>query len=306
MLCPPCSRKGPLLATCRLKSPRRVKRETTNSRFCGPLGTWWFSVGSPPDDGGPALKWGRYADDRLNKYGNIDRQADQTGRHSRLPTAAAAQFEYGPVRSRHLPFYLLDSQKPGPTQCLESARSFRTRTRPRSNRNRSDPTSLRCLREARARGVGFPARFASARKSRGRARPDRFRAPNLCPLDHWGWVGGAKGGKKKKKLGGLPPATRTLPRGAKNHSTQDSHVVPHHGTNWAALRLTAQIGRDAVLSESYGRGCWCVRPPPRSPTLPLRCTPSGPAIGNSGPALKTQANKKREKEFEPRRGRTNL
>jgi hypothetical protein len=44
--------------------------------------------------------------------------------------------------------------------------------------------------------------------------------------------------------------------GGQNHSTQDSHVVPHHGTNWAALRLTAQIGRDAVLSESYGRGYW--------------------------------------------------
>ena len=41
---------------------------------------------------------------------------------------------------------------------------------------------------------------------------------------------------------------------AKNHSTQDSRVVPHRGTNWAALRLTAQIGRDAVLSKSYGRG----------------------------------------------------
>ena len=40
----------------------------------------------------------------------------------------------------------------------------------------------------------------------------------------------------------------------KNHSTQDSRVVPHRGTNWAALRLTSQIGRDAVLSESYGRG----------------------------------------------------
>ena len=40
----------------------------------------------------------------------------------------------------------------------------------------------------------------------------------------------------------------------KNHSTQDSRVVPHRGTNWAALRLTAQIGRDAVLSKSYGRG----------------------------------------------------
>jgi hypothetical protein len=31
-------------------------------------------------------------------------------------------------------------------------------------------------------------------------------------------------------------------------------VVPHRGTNWAALWLTAQIRRDAVLSESYGRG----------------------------------------------------
>jgi hypothetical protein len=40
----------------------------------------------------------------------------------------------------------------------------------------------------------------------------------------------------------------------KNHSTQDSRVVPHRGTNWAALWLTAQIGRDAVPSESYGRG----------------------------------------------------
>jgi hypothetical protein len=40
----------------------------------------------------------------------------------------------------------------------------------------------------------------------------------------------------------------------KNHGTQDSRVVPHRGTNWAALWLTAQIGRDAVLSESYGRG----------------------------------------------------
>ena len=43
-------------------------------------------------------------------------------------------------------------------------------------------------------------------------------------------------------------------KGNKNHSTQDSRVVPHRGTNWAALWLTAQIRRDAVLSESYGRG----------------------------------------------------
>jgi hypothetical protein len=39
-----------------------------------------------------------------------------------------------------------------------------------------------------------------------------------------------------------------------NHGTQDSRVVPHRGTNWAALWLTAQIERDAVLSKSYGRG----------------------------------------------------
>ena len=40
----------------------------------------------------------------------------------------------------------------------------------------------------------------------------------------------------------------------KNHSTWDSRVVPHRGTNWAALWLTSQIRRDAVLSKSYGRG----------------------------------------------------
>ena len=45
----------------------------------------------------------------------------------------------------------------------------------------------------------------------------------------------------------------------KNHGTQDSRVVPHRGTNWAALRLTAQIERDAVLSESYGRGYHTLR-----------------------------------------------
>lgn len=39
-----------------------------------------------------------------------------------------------------------------------------------------------------------------------------------------------------------------------NHSTPDSRVVPHRGTNEAAHRLTLQIGRDAVLSMSYGRG----------------------------------------------------
>ena len=44
----------------------------------------------------------------------------------------------------------------------------------------------------------------------------------------------------------------------KNHGTQDSRVVPHRGTNWAALWLTSQIGRDAVLSESYGRGWLCL------------------------------------------------
>jgi hypothetical protein len=35
----------------------------------------------------------------------------------------------------------------------------------------------------------------------------------------------------------------------RNHGTQDSRVVPHRGTNWAAHWLTAQIERDAVLSK---------------------------------------------------------
>ena len=66
----------------------------------------------------------------------------------------------------------------------------------------------------------------------------------------WRCSGGCEGWKalEKGKKG------RAVEEG-KNHSTQGSRVVPHRGTNWAALRLTAQIGRDAVLSESYGRGC---------------------------------------------------
>lgn len=34
-------------------------------------------------------------------------------------------------------------------------------------------------------------------------------------------------------------------------------MVPHRSTNWAILWLTSQIGRDAVLSQFYGRG-WSV------------------------------------------------
>ena len=52
----------------------------------------------------------------------------------------------------------------------------------------------------------------------------------------------------------MPYVQGNAPKKGLNHSTQDSRVVPHRGTNWAALRLTAQIGRDAVLSKSYGRG----------------------------------------------------
>ena len=36
-------------------------------------------------------------------------------------------------------------------------------------------------------------------------------------------------------------------------ASTDSCVVPHRSTNDSALWLTAQIGRDAVLSESYGQ-----------------------------------------------------
>ena len=53
----------------------------------------------------------------------------------------------------------------------------------------------------------------------------------------------------------------------KNHSTQDSRVVPHRGTNWAASWLTLQIGRDAVLSGSYGRGYRQSQTPPFEPFL---------------------------------------
>lgn len=63
-------------------------------------------------------------------------------------------------------------------------------------------------------------------------------------------------------------------------------MVPHHGTNWAALRLTSQIGRDAVLSESYGRGYWYLCPRTKSPPHPTayRCQRRRrePALKQSG------------------------
>ena len=55
-----------------------------------------------------------------------------------------------------------------------------------------------------------------------------------------------------------PKRMREKQKVIRNHSTQDSRVVPHRGTNWAAPWLTSQIGRDAVLSRSYGRG-WILK-----------------------------------------------
>ena len=92
----------------------------------------------------------------------------------------------------------------------------------------------------------------------------------------------------------------------KNHSTQDSHVVPHHGTNWAALRLTAQIGRDAVLSESCGRGYWCPSPGLlcTSHSPPSHRTASASNSRNACPKVTGKQRKRRSPILE--RGRTNL
>ncbi len=38
-----------------------------------------------------------------------------------------------------------------------------------------------------------------------------------------------------------------------NYSTQYSRVVSHHSTDCAITSLTAEIGRDPVLSGVYGR-----------------------------------------------------
>ena len=64
------------------------------------------------------------------------------------------------------------------------------------------------------------------------------------------------GGKRiVSRLGDLgETAARITKEKSKNHSTSDSCVVPHRSTNEAVHWLTAQIGRDAVLSVSYGRG----------------------------------------------------
>jgi hypothetical protein len=61
-----------------------------------------------------------------------------------------------------------------------------------------------------------------------------------------------------------------------NHSTQDSRVVPHRGTNWAVLCLTLEIGRDPVLSKSYGRGYKFLHQSPYMPYLLTVLTCSNP------------------------------
>ena len=58
-------------------------------------------------------------------------------------------------------------------------------------------------------------------------------------------------GRREGKPGDL---VKIVEKRSKNHSTSDSCVVPHRSTNEAVHWLTAQIGRDAVLSVSYGRG----------------------------------------------------
>jgi hypothetical protein len=177
-----------------------------------------------------------------------------------------------------------------------------------------------------------PARFKTGR-SCFQTEPARPRPRSVV----FGTRPRIKGGVK---IGGLAPAPPTRPSataladcylpclglvggqkwrgGVQNHSTQDSHVVPHHGTNWAALRLTAQIGRDAVLSESYGRGYMCSFHRPIDPPLP-RDTPNKRATRSAhgataarkdtslhrGPALKRRANKEKKKGVQPK-GQTNL
>ena len=156
---PPCSRKGPLLPACGLKCPRRVKRETTNSRFCVLRGLGEIS-------------------------GGLHRPTD----HLQSPAVSGEAWSESRQEERQ--------ERVG----ASADRPRRARAKKKKEEERK--------KEAEGREEG--------RSAEGR-------------------------NKRKKK---------------ENHSTQDSHVVPHHGTNWAALRLTAQIGRDAVLSESYGRGYW--------------------------------------------------
>ena len=116
----------------------------------------------------------------------------------------------------------------------------------------------------RTRGRRCLTPFGTAQESKTRTR----KAPTPQRPKTW-----EKRENEEKERGGREKKTK---KEKKNHGTQDSRVVPHRGTNWAALWLTAQIGRDAVLSESYGRG---YRPwhcgAPSGPTWSLPLT-SGP------------------------------
>ena len=220
---PPCSRKGPLLPACGLKCPRRVKRETTNSRFSfsGDLADISVNV---PDRHRPlcvGVSRGR---------AKATRPVDQTcRRRSRGGEGAAAVPKPAGPAGRPLSLTSPGKACSGPISAPERKKNRRAAARTRQA-------------------------IPSQRRRRWPVRP--------------------------------PPRLRR--RSEQNHSTQDSHVVPHHGTNWAALRLTSQIGRDAVLSESYGRGYWYFSPRTKRTPAPLRqavCPPT------REPALKREAGK---------------
>jgi hypothetical protein len=125
-------------------------------------------------------------------------------------------------------------------------------------RQPSKYSSARTLESTRTRAIvlGDPS-FIPPSKPSAAERAPRRQAPNETPKNFAG-RSPARAREGRRRQGKERGEAQN--RGRKNHSTRDSHVVPHHGTNRAVLRLTAQIGRDAVLSESYGRGYITMRP----------------------------------------------
>jgi hypothetical protein len=81
---PPCSRKGPLLPACGLKCPRRVKRETTNSRFFRFKGTLPnFLVETPKIKATNEWASGRQSKSSLNRVA-LERQGPPNAPQSAL------------------------------------------------------------------------------------------------------------------------------------------------------------------------------------------------------------------------------
>lgn len=189
---PPCSRKGPFLPACGLKSPRRVKRETTNSRFFVLRGLSQISSG--------LLRWKLVLGHRTESFAVVQRQFTL-----RWPGWAAGAVPSGRASLRN-------GRSRGPFAKARAPPLVLARLRPRAERVPGGPH--RTPRPRSAAPIGHP--LASSRPLGSKIEGSvagfrRFSRPASGTETETGWGGGPKGERKRRCEGQKEKEKRAAP-----------------------------------------------------------------------------------------------